>query len=128
MADKAKATHEQLRCAKETISAALGEFVRDGVRRRIRVHRRGAVHSDIHMRGKLMLAGMGSRNVVLLSAAATREVAIHVIPLRIHVPALVLLASGKLLNTEKINMHRFALQDTARMFELFSEAVATTGI
>ncbi|OBZ71140.1 putative D-xylulose reductase A [Grifola frondosa] len=66
---KAKATHDELRCAKETIGAVLGEFVRDGfdvvsectgAEPYIQMSIRAVVTG-----GKLMLAGMELRNVVL---------------------------------------------------------------
>ena len=74
--------------------------------------------------GKVMLVGMGSRNVTLpLSAAALREVDIHGSFRYAHTypTALALLAEGKLPNIEKIITHRFDLKDTARAFELLAK-------
>ncbi|EJF59297.1 GroES-like protein [Dichomitus squalens] len=125
-ADKAKTTDEALRRAKENISAALTEFnMPDGFD--LVFECTGAepcIQMSIHAAvtgGKVMLVGMGSRNVTLpLSAAATREVDIHGSFRYAHTypTALQLLASGKLPNIEKIITHRFALEDTARAFEL----------
>ena len=73
--------------------------------------------------GKVMLVGMGSRNVTLpISAAATREVDIHGSFRYAHTypAALQLLASGRLPNIEQIITHRFPLEDTARAFELLA--------
>lgn len=71
-----------------------------------------------------MLVGMGSRNVMLpLSAAALREVDIHgsFRYANTYPAALALLASGKLENVERLITHRFALEDSARAFELLSK-------
>ena len=126
IADKAKTTDDALRRAKENISAALTEFnMPDGFD--IVFECTGAepcIQMSIHAAvtgGKVMLVGMGSRNVTLpLSAAATREVDIHGSFRYAHTypTALQLLASGRLPNIEKIITHRFALEDTARAFEL----------
>ncbi|KAI0628524.1 GroES-like protein [Trametes polyzona] len=126
--DRAKTTDEQLRRAKDTISAALAEFnMPDGFD--LVFECTGAepcIQMSIHAAvtgGKVMLVGMGSRNVTLpLSAAATREVDIHGSFRYAHTypTALALLASGKLPNIEKIITHRFALKDTARAFELLA--------
>ncbi|PIL23139.1 hypothetical protein GSI_14448 [Ganoderma sinense ZZ0214-1] len=128
MADKAKTTDEALRRAKENISAALTEFnMPDGFD--IVFECTGAepcIQMSIHAAvtgGKVMLVGMGSRNVTLpLSAAATREVDIHGSFRYAHTypTALQLLSSGKLPNIEKLITHRFELKDTARAFELLS--------
>ncbi|KAI8972890.1 GroES-like protein [Trametes punicea] len=126
--DRAKTTDEQLRRAKENIAVALAEFnMPDGFD--LVFECTGAepcIQMSIHAAvtgGKVMLVGMGSRNVTLpLSAAATREVDIlgsfryaHTYP-----TALALLASGKLPNIEKIITHRFSLKDSARAFELLA--------
>ncbi|KAI0659820.1 GroES-like protein [Cubamyces menziesii] len=126
--DRAKTTDEQLRRAKENISAALAEFdMPDGFD--LVFECTGAepcIQMSIHAAvtgGKVMLVGMGSRNVTLpLSAAATREVDIHGSFRYAHTypTALALLASGKLPGIEKIITHRFSLQDTARAFELLA--------
>lgn len=126
--DKAKTTDDALRRAKENISAALSEFnMPDGFD--IVFECTGAepcIQMSIHAAvtgGKVMLVGMGSRNVMLpLSAAATREVDIHGSFRYAHTypTALQLLASGKLPNIEKLITHRFELKDTARAFELLA--------
>lgn len=128
MGERAKSTDEQLRRAKENISAALAEFnMPDGFD--LVFECTGAepcIQMSIHAAitgGKVMLVGMGSRNVTLpLSAAATREVDIHGSFRYAHTypTALALLASGKLPNIERIITHRFALEDTARAFELLA--------
>ena len=124
--DKAKTTDEALRMAKENISAALATFdMPDGFD--VVFECTGAepcIQMSIHAAvtgGKVMLVGMGARNVTLpLSAAATREVDIHGSFRYAHTypTALALLASGKLPNIERIITHRLPLQDTARAFEL----------
>ncbi|RDX51760.1 GroES-like protein [Lentinus brumalis] len=126
--DRAKTTDEALRQAKENISAALTEFdMPDGFD--IVFECTGAepcIQMSIHAAitgGKVMLVGMGSRNVTLpLSAAQTREVDIHGSFRYAHTypTALALLASGKLPNIEKIITHRLPLKDTARAFELLA--------
>ncbi|TFK21614.1 NADP(H)-dependent ketose reductase [Coprinopsis marcescibilis] len=71
--------------------------------------------------GKVMLIGMGSRNVLLpLSAAACREVDIHGCfrYCNTYPAALELLASGKLQNIDRIVTHRFPLEESQRAFEL----------
>jgi len=73
--------------------------------------------------GKVMLVGMGSRNVMLpLSVAAVREVDIQgsFRYANTYADALSLLASGKLQNVGKLVTHRLRLEDTARAFELLS--------
>jgi len=127
-ADKAKTTDEQLRRAKENIQIALTEFGEEdgfdvvfectGAEPCIQM----AIHAAI-TGGKVMLVGMGSRNVMLpLSAAATREVDIYgsFRYANTYPTALALLTSGKLKNVEKIITHRFPLEDTNRAFELLA--------
>ncbi|RPD54951.1 GroES-like protein [Lentinus tigrinus ALCF2SS1-7] len=126
--DKAKTTDDALRQAKENIAAALTEFdMPDGFD--IVFECTGAepcIQMSIHAAvtgGKVMLVGMGARNVTLpLSAAATREVDIHGSFRYAHTypTALALLASGKLPNIENIITHRLPLKDTARAFELLA--------
>ena len=126
--EKAKTTEDQLRRAKENITAALAQFEQpDGFD--VVFECTGAeacIQMSIHAAvtgGNVMLVGMGSRNVTLpLSAAATREVDIHGSFRYAHTypQALALLASGKLPNIERIITHRFSLKDTARAFELLS--------
>jgi L-iditol 2-dehydrogenase len=73
--------------------------------------------------GKVMLIGMGTRNVMLpLSTAALREVDIQgsFRYANTYPAALELLASGQLKNIEKLITHRFPLQETKRAFELLS--------
>ncbi|KAJ3491321.1 hypothetical protein NLI96_g789 [Meripilus lineatus] len=128
IADRAKTTEEQLRRAKENISAALSAFnMPDGFD--VIFECTGAepcIQMSIHAAvtgGKVMLVGMGTRNITLpLSAAALREVDIHGSFRYAHTypTALALLASGKLPNIEKIITHRFPLEHAARAFELLS--------
>ncbi|KAI0754230.1 GroES-like protein [Daedaleopsis nitida] len=135
ISDKAKTTDEQLRRAKDTISVALTEFnMPDGFD--VVFECTGAepcIQMSIHAAvtgGKVMLVGMGSRNVTLpLSAAATREVDIHGSFRYAHTypTALALLASGKLPGIEKIITHRFPLAETARAFELLARGRDDSG-
>ncbi|KAI0760562.1 GroES-like protein [Fomes fomentarius] len=128
ISDRPKTTDEQIRRAKEVISAALAEFeLPEGVD--VVFECTGAepcIQMSIYAAvtgGKVMLVGMGSRNVTLpLSAAALREVDIHGSFRYAHTypTALELLASGKLPAIEKIITHRFPLSDTARAFELLA--------
>ena len=74
--------------------------------------------------GKVMLVGMGTRNITLpLSAAALREVDIQgsFRYCNTYPTALSLLASGKLPNIEKIITHRFPLEDSAKAFDLLAK-------
>ncbi|TFK46246.1 hypothetical protein OE88DRAFT_1046525 [Heliocybe sulcata] len=115
LADKAKTSEDQLRRARENAGIALSEFdVQDGFD--VVFECTGAepcIQMSIHsaITGvKVMLIGMGARNVTLpLSAAATREVNIlgsfryaHTYP-----KALQLLSAGKLKNVDKLVTHRF---------------------
>ncbi|KAH9836254.1 GroES-like protein [Rhodofomes roseus] len=128
VADKAKTTDDQLRRAKETVSAALGKFDQpDGFD--VVFECTGAepcIQMSVHAAvtgGKVMLVGMGSRNVMLpLSAAATREVDVlgSFRYANTYPTALALLAAGKLPNIEKIISHRFPLADAAQAFELMA--------
>lgn len=80
--------------------------------------------------GKVMLIGMGTRNVMLpLSAAALREVDIHgsFRYANTYPTALALLSSGKLENVEKLVTHRFGLQDTKKAFETLERGVDEDG-
>lgn len=128
MVDKAKTTDEQLRRAKDNVTAALSKFNEPegfdvvfectGAEPCIQM----SVHAAV-AGGKVMLVGMGSRNVLLpLSAAALREVDIHgsFRYANTYPEALKLLASGKLHNIEKLITHRVPLEDTARAFELLA--------
>ncbi|EGO03885.1 hypothetical protein SERLA73DRAFT_84062 [Serpula lacrymans var. lacrymans S7.3] len=128
MSDKAKTSEDQLNRAKETIQLALREFGEvDGFD--LVFECTGAepcIQMSIHAAitgGKVMLVGMGSRNLVLpLSAAALREVDIQgsFRYANTYPTALQLLASGKLKGVEKLITHRFALEDTSRAFELLA--------
>ncbi|KZT70034.1 GroES-like protein [Daedalea quercina L-15889] len=127
-ADKAKTTEDQLRRAKENVSAALSRFDQpDGFD--VVFECTGAepcIQMSIHAAvtgGKVMLVGMGARNVLLpLSAAATREVDVlgSFRYANTYPTALALLAAGKLPNVEKIISHRFPLADAAQAFELMA--------
>jgi len=80
--------------------------------------------------GKVMLIGMGSRNVSLpLSSAACREVDIlgSFRYCDTYPDALALLASGELENVEKLVTHRFKLQDTKQAFEIMQKGVDDNG-
>lgn len=150
MVDKAKTTDEQLRRAKETVSTALSEFnMPDGfdvvfectgaepcIQMSVHVSALQYVPGNKSMYslgvriqaavtgGKVMLVGMGARNVTLpLSTAATREVDIHgsFRYANTYPTALALLASGKLPNIESIITHRFPLAESARAFDLLAK-------
>ncbi|KAF8137452.1 GroES-like protein [Boletus edulis] len=123
-----KTSEEQLRIARENVSQALANFqVPDGfdivfectgVESCIQMSIYGAVTG-----GKVMLVGMGTRNVMLpLSAAALREVDIQgsFRYANTYADAIALLASGKLPNIGKLVTHRVGLDDTARAFELLA--------
>lgn len=80
--------------------------------------------------GKVMLIGMGTRNVMLpLSAAALREVDIHgsFRYANTYPTALGLLSSGQLENVEKLVTHRFGLKDTRKAFETLERGVDEHG-
>ncbi|GLB42383.1 putative groES-like protein [Lyophyllum shimeji] len=126
--DRAKTSDEQLKRAKENAQAALAEFDAPagfdvvfectGAEPVIQM----SVHTAISG-GKVMLIGMGTRNVVLpLSSAALREVDIHgsFRYANTYPAALALLSSGKLKNVEKLITHRFPLRDTQRAFDLLA--------
>ncbi|KAI6040928.1 chaperonin 10-like protein [Pisolithus marmoratus] len=126
--DKAKTTDEQLRQARVNIHKVLADFdTPDGYD--IVFECTGAescIQMSIHAAvtgGKVMLVGMGSRNVMLpLSAAALREVDIQgsFRYAGTYPKALSLLASGKLQNVEKLVTHRLRLDETARAFDLLA--------
>ncbi|KAH7928602.1 GroES-like protein [Leucogyrophana mollusca] len=128
MVDKAKTSDEQLKRAKENVQIALEKFNQpDGFD--LVFECTGAepcIQMSIHAAvtgGKVMLVGMGSRNVMLpLSAAALREVDIQgsFRYANTYPAAISLLASGKLKNIEKLITHRIDLKDTARAFELLA--------
>ncbi|KAJ7215877.1 chaperonin 10-like protein [Mycena pura] len=126
--DKAKTIDEQLRRAKETIQTALQEFDEpDGFD--VVFECTGAepcIQMSIHAAisgGKVMLIGMGSRNVMLpLSSATSREVDIQgsFRYANTYPAALALLASGKLHNVDALVTHRFSLAQTAQAFDLLA--------
>ncbi|KAJ6459723.1 chaperonin 10-like protein [Mycena vitilis] len=128
MQDKAKTTEEQLRRAKESIQTALQKFDEpDGFD--VVFECTGAepcIQMSIHAAisgGKVMLIGMGSRNVMLpLSAAALREVDIQgsFRYANTYPAALKLLASGALANVDALVTHRFSLAETAQAFNLLA--------
>ncbi|OJA11373.1 hypothetical protein AZE42_05157 [Rhizopogon vesiculosus] len=128
MTDKAKTTEEQLRRAKENVSVALHEFNEpEGFD--IVFECTGAepcIQMSIHAAvagGKVMLVGMGARNVMLpLSAAALREVDVQgsFRYANTYPEAIKLLSSGKLRGIEKLITHRIPLEDAARGFELLA--------
>ncbi|KAI6098379.1 GroES-like protein [Pisolithus croceorrhizus] len=126
--DKAKTTDEQLRRSRENIQRVLADFdTPDGYD--VVFECTGAescIQMSIHAAvtgGKVMLVGMGSRNVMLpISAAALREVDIQgsFRYANTYPKALSLLASGKLQNIEKLVTHRLRLHETARAFDLLA--------
>lgn len=128
MADKAKTSDEQLRRAKETAQLALSTFeAKDGFDVVFEcTGAEPAIQTSVHAAiagGKVMLIGMGSRNVMLpLSSAALREVDIQgsFRYANTYPAALELLSSGKLENVEKLITHRFPLEDTKSAFELLA--------
>ncbi|KAH8087164.1 GroES-like protein [Cristinia sonorae] len=129
MVDKAKTTDEQLRRAKDNIMSALSAFdMPEGFD--IIFECTGAepcIQMSIHAAitgGKVMLVGMGSRNVTLpLSAAALREVDIlgSFRYANTYPAALSLLGSGKLDAIESIITHRFPLEKTAQAFDMLAK-------
>ncbi|EMD35627.1 hypothetical protein CERSUDRAFT_106920 [Gelatoporia subvermispora B] len=129
MTDRAKTSEEQLRRARDNVQAALAEFgQQDGFD--VIFECTGAepcIQMSVHAAatgGKVMLVGMGSRNVTLpLSAAALREVDIlgsfryaHTYP-----AALSLLASGALPGIEQLVTHRVPLHEAKQAFELLAK-------
>ncbi|KAJ7867761.1 chaperonin 10-like protein [Mycena olivaceomarginata] len=135
LTDKAKTTDEQLRRAKESIQSALQKFDEpDGFD--VVFECTGAepcIQMSIHAAisgGKVMLIGMGSRNVMLpLSAAALREVDIQgsFRYANTYPAALALLASGKLRNVDALVTHRFSLAQTAQAFNLLARGKDEAG-
>jgi len=133
--DKAKTTDEQLRRAKENVQAALSKFHEPegfdvifectGAEPCIQM----SIHAAI-TGGKVMLVGMGARNVMLpLSNAATREVDVlgSFRYANTYPAALALLASGKLKNVERLVTHRFKLKDSSRAFDLLARGRDESG-
>lgn len=92
-----------------------------------------AIQMSIHTAvtgGKVMLIGMGSRNVTLpLSAAACREVDIHgsFRYANTYPDALALLASGQLEGISSLVTHRFTLDRAQEAFELMAKGVDEDG-
>ncbi|KAG8216831.1 chaperonin 10-like protein [Butyriboletus roseoflavus] len=128
IAHKPKTYEEQLRTARENVSQVLATFqVPDGFD--IVFECTGAepcIQMSIYAAltgGKVMLVGMGTRNVMLpLSAAALREVDIQgsFRYANTYTDALSLLSSGGLQGIDKLVTHRLNLEDTARAFELLA--------
>ncbi|KAH8105796.1 chaperonin 10-like protein [Phellopilus nigrolimitatus] len=133
--DKAKTTEDILRRTKENIMMALQEFDEpDGFD--IVFECTGAepcIQMSIHAciaGGKVMLVGMGARNVLLpISAAATREVDIlgSFRYANTYPQALALLSAGALPNIDKLITHRFALEDAGAAFELLAKGADEHG-
>ncbi|KAH6905535.1 NADP(H)-dependent ketose reductase [Coprinopsis sp. MPI-PUGE-AT-0042] len=92
-----------------------------------------AIQMSIHTAttgGKVMLIGMGSRNVTLpLSAAACREVDIHgsFRYANTYPDALALLASGRLEGISNLVTHRFTLDRAQEAFQLMAQGVDEEG-
>ncbi|KAJ6495410.1 chaperonin 10-like protein [Mycena sanguinolenta] len=135
LTDKAKTIEDQLRRAKESIQIALQKFDEPdgfdlifectGAEPCIQM----SVHAAISG-GKVMLIGMGSRNVMLpLSSAALREVDIQgsFRYANTYPAALALLASGKLKNVDALITHRFSLAQTAQAFSLLARGKDEAG-
>ncbi|KAF7325778.1 PKS-ER domain-containing protein [Mycena kentingensis (nom. inval.)] len=128
IADRASTPEESLRRAKDTIQAALARFkAPDGFD--VVFECTGAepcIQMSVHaaaVGGKVMLIGMGSRNVMLpLSSAATREVDIQgsFRYANTYPAALKLLASGTLGPVRSLITHRFRLEDAKKAFELMA--------
>ncbi|KAJ7204713.1 GroES-like protein [Mycena pura] len=128
MADKAKTSDEALRRAKESIQAALLKFGEpDGFD--VVFECTGAepcIQMSVHAAiagGKVMLIGMGARNLVLpLSSAALREVDIQgsFRYANTYPTALGLLSKGSLGPVRKLVTHRFRLEESAKAFELLA--------
>ncbi|KLO14417.1 GroES-like protein [Schizopora paradoxa] len=126
--DKAKTTEDLLRRSKENIAQALQTFKEpDGFD--VVFECTGAepcIQMSVHAAiagGKVMLVGMGSRNIVLpVSAAQTREVDIlgSFRYANTYPTALKLLGSNTLPNIEKLITHRFSLKETKAAFELLA--------
>jgi len=152
--ERAKTAEEGLKQAKEKITAALSQFGEEegfdlifectGAEPCIQmsVHVRFFVFAALLVSnsvfplqaaitgGKVMLVGMGSRNVLLpLSTAAVREVDIHgsFRYANTYPTAIELLSSGKLENIEKLISHRMPLEDTAKAFNLLSRGKDDSG-
>ncbi|KAK2461261.1 hypothetical protein APHAL10511_006788 [Amanita phalloides] len=126
--EPAKSPEEQLRQVKEQASQVLSHF---GEPQGFDVvfectGAETAIQMSIHAAmtgGKVMLIGMGTRNVMLpLSTAALREVDIQgsFRYANTYPEALKLLSSGKLGNVEKLITHRFKLENTASAFDLLA--------
>jgi L-iditol 2-dehydrogenase len=134
-ADSPRSTDEQLRRAKENASLALAALNKeDGFD--VVFECSGAepcIQMSIHAAttgGKVMLIGMGTRNVTLpLSSAALREVDIHgsFRYANTYPTALALLSSRKIGNVEKLVTHRYKLQDTKKAFETLDRGMDEDG-
>jgi len=133
--ERAKTAEEGLKQAKEKIASALSQFGEEdgfdlifectGAEPCIQM----SVHAAI-TGGKVMLIGMGSRNVLLpLSTAALREVDIQgsFRYANTYPTAIDLLSSGKLENIGRLISHRMPLKDTAKAFDLLSRGKDDSG-
>ncbi|THG94012.1 hypothetical protein EW026_g7372 [Hermanssonia centrifuga] len=111
MTDKAKTTDDQLRRAKENISAALVHFdMPDGFDVVFRMYRCRAVHSNVYPRGRDRWKAL--REVDIQGSFRYCNT---------YPSALSLLGSGRLPNIEKIITHRFPLEESARAFDLLAK-------
>ncbi|KAJ7635029.1 chaperonin 10-like protein [Roridomyces roridus] len=134
-ADKGRTSEEQLRRAKENALAALEKFDEpDGFD--VVFECTGAepcIQMSIHAAatgGKVMLIGMGARNVLLpLSNAATREVDVlgSFRYANTYPAALSLLSSGALENVDALVTHRYKLSQADKAFELLARGRDSEG-
>lgn len=133
--EQKKLVEEQFRKLRETATGILTEFdQKDGFDL---VYECTGVESAIQMSvfsactgGKVMLIGMGSRNVMLpLSSAACREVDIlgSFRYCDTYPEALRMLGSGELEGVERLVTHRYGLEDTKRAFEVMRRGVGDDG-
>ncbi|KAF8649174.1 hypothetical protein AX16_005972 [Volvariella volvacea WC 439] len=133
--EKGLTSEEQLRRVKDTIQNILTEssepdgfdvvFECTGAESAIQMSVYAAITG-----GKVMLIGMGARNVMLpLSTAAVREVDIQgsFRYANTYPSALALLASGRLENVEKLITHRFPLHETKKAFDMLARGVDEDG-
>ncbi|KXN92131.1 Sorbitol dehydrogenase [Leucoagaricus sp. SymC.cos] len=134
-ADRPSTQDEQLRRAKENATKALTAFGKeDGFDV---VFECSGAESSIQMSvhaamtgGKVMLIGMGTRNVMMpMSAAALREVDIRgsFRYANTYPEALSLLSSSELENVEQLVTHRFGLRDTKKAFETLERGTDEAG-
>ncbi|KAJ2928527.1 hypothetical protein H1R20_g8539, partial [Candolleomyces eurysporus] len=134
-AEKRKEIDDQMRRLKDNMSSILNEFgQKDGFDL---VYECTGAEMAIQMSvfgactgGKVMLIGMGSRNVMMpLSSAACREVDIlgSFRYCDTYPDALALLASGELDGVDNLVTHRFGLDDTKKAFEMMAKGVDDDG-